>query len=96
MNRGRHKNSERRRFIRLAKYHGALKPEKWNITITELNSIIEAQYEHCGFNNLHVFETDSWSTSRRAAGGFVWDNTVQTWSYWNTLLRKIYHNTRVK
>ena len=28
MNRGRHKNSERSKVIRLARYHGALKPEK--------------------------------------------------------------------
>ena len=93
MNRGRHKNSERKRVIRLAKQHGALKPEKWNITIEQLNSIIEAQYSNCGFNDLHIFETKNWSTSNRFAGGFIWDDTDYPWSYWNTLLFKIYIDT---
>lgn len=96
MNRGRHKNSERKKVINLAKSKGALYPEKWDITITELNSIIETQYNYCKFNNLHVFETDNWATTRKAAGGFVWNDTAHPWSYWDKLLRKIYKNTRAK
>lgn len=93
MNRGRHKNSERSKVIQLARYHGALKPEKWNITIKQLSSIIEAQYNNCGFNNLHIFETKHWSSSNRTVGGFIWDTTKYPWSYWNTLLQKIYKDT---
>lgn len=93
MNRGRHRNSERSKIIRLARYHGALKAEKWHITMEQLNSIIEAQYNNCGFNDLHIFETKQWSTANRTIGGFRWDDTNHPWIYWNTLLEKIYTDT---
>lgn len=93
MNRGRHKNSERKKVINLAKSKGALYPEKWNISLTDLNNIINTQFNNCNFNNLHVFETSDWSTTNIKRGGFYWYRTNHSWEYWNKLLYKIYQNT---
>lgn len=93
MNRGRHKNSERKKVIKLAKSKGALYPEKWNISLADLNNIIEAQYNNCKFNNLHLFETNNWSTTRKVEGGFYWGETSKSWLYWDNLLFKIFTNT---
>lgn len=93
MNRGRHKNSKRKKIIKLAKSKGALYPEKWNISLADLNNLIETQYNNCKFNNLHLFETTNWSSSRRTIGGFYWGGTLKSWSYWNNLLYNIFINT---
>ena len=91
MNRGRHK-STRKIFIKLAKSKGAHYPEKWDIPLKDLENLIKTQKDKCGFNDLHIFETDNWSTSKTSNGGFFWDSTVEGWTYWNQLLRRINTN----
>ena len=93
MNRGRHK-STRKIFIKLAKSKGAHYPEKWDISLKDLENLIKTQKDKCGFNDLHIFETDNWSTSKISNGGFVWDSTVERWAYWDILLRRINTNTK--
>lgn len=91
MNRGRHK-STKKIFIKLAKSKGAHYPEKWDIPLKDLKNLIKTQKDKCGFNDLHVFETSYWSTSKTLNGGFMWDSTTESWTYWNRLLSRVYTN----
>lgn len=95
MNRGRHK-STKKIFIKLAKSKGAHYPEKWDIPLKDLENLIKTQKEQCGFNNLHIFETSNWSTSKTSRGGFNWALTEEGWTYWNALLNRVYINTNMK
>lgn len=89
MNRGRHKKNK---IIKLLKENHALYPKLWNISLEDLNKLIDTQKKYCKFNDLHVFETGSWSTSLNYRGGFNWYNTEEGGLYWEKILRKVHNN----
>lgn len=89
MNRGRHKKNK---IIKLLKENNAHYPKLWNISLVDLNNLINTQKKYCGFNDLHVFETNIWATSLKHRGGFNWYDTKEGGLYWEKILRKIHAN----
>lgn len=89
MNRGRHKTSK---IIKLLRKHNVHYPKLWDISLEDLNKLINTQKKYCGFNDLHIFETRSWSTSLNYRGGFNWYDTKEGGLYWEKILRKVHNN----
>lgn len=71
MNRGRHKSSKTSEIVKLAGRYGAHYPAAWknNISYKNLIKLINTQKEKCGFNNLHIFETN-YNSNDITRGGF--------------------------
>lgn len=91
-NRGRHRKNKSL-IYKLAKKYGAKNPEKWHKAIKttkELENLIKTQYHFCKFNNLHVFETENYSTDNSTRGGFVWLITPEGHEYWKNFLTKLH------
>lgn len=89
MNRGRHKTNK---IIKLLKKNNAKYPKLWDISLEDLNNLINTQKKYCGFNDLHLFETNIWATSLKYKGGFSWYDTKEGGLYWEKILRKIHTN----
>lgn len=89
MNRGRHKTNK---IIKLLKKNNAQCPELWDISLEDLNNLINTQKKYCGFNDLHIFETHLWATSLQHRGGFNWYDTKEGSLYWEKIFHKIYTN----
>ena len=92
MNRGRHKSSKTNEIVKLAKQYGALYPVAWenNISYKTLINLINTQKKECGFNNLHIFETN-FASSDITKGGFNWDRTEEGFYFWQRVLYKVYY-----
>lgn len=93
MNRGRHKSNKTNEVIKLARRYGAYYSQAWknNISYENLIKLINTQKEKCGFNNLHLFETDDFSSCLLCSGGFSWNNTKEGFSFWQNTLCNLYH-----
>lgn len=91
MNRGRHKSSKSNEIIKLAKQYGAHYPEAWKNSISHENliNLINTQKEKCGFNDLHIFETN-YTTGNTTKGGFIWGNTEEGHTFWGKCLGNLY------
>lgn len=91
MNRGRHKSSKTNKVVKLAERYGAHYSAAWenNISYENLIKLINTQKEKCGFNNLHIFETN-YSSSNIIRGGFNWDATKEGYVFWNNCLSRLY------
>lgn len=92
-NRGRHKLNKTSKIVKLAKQHGAYYPAAWenNISYGSLIRLINTQKEKCGFNNLHLFETDNFANRCSSTGGFLWSDTTEGFSFWQNTLHGLYH-----
>ena len=92
MNRGRHKSSKTDKIVKLAKQYGAKYPAAWenNISYETLINLINTQKEKCGFNDLHIFETN-YTTGNTTKGGFIWDTTKEGNIFWSECLSHLYH-----
>jgi hypothetical protein len=93
MNRGRHKSNKTSEVIKLARQYGACYPEAWknNISYKNLIKLINTQKEKCGFNNLHIFETTDFSSTFLCSGGFLWNDTIEGFSFWQNTLHGLYY-----
>ena len=91
MNRGRHKSNKIDKTVKLAKQYGAQYPEAWKSSISYKNLIdlINTQKKECGFNNLHIFETN-FASSDITKGGFNWNRTEEGFYFWQKVLNKLY------
>lgn len=91
MNRGRHKSSKTSKIVKLAKQYGAHYPETWknSISYENLIKLIDVQKEKCGFNNLHIFETN-YTSADTTRGGFIWSSTKEGRTFWNICLSHLY------
>lgn len=92
MNRGRHKSNKTNEVIKLARRYGAHYPEAWknNISYKNLIKLIDVQKEKCGFNDLHIFETN-YTSADTTRGGFIWDSTKEGHTFWNNCLSYLYY-----
>lgn len=90
-NRGRHKSNKTSEVVKLAKQHGAHYPIAWknNISYEDLIKLIDTQKEKCGFNDLHIFETN-YSSSNTTRGGFIWSATKEGRLFWSDRLSYLY------
>lgn len=95
MNRGRHKSSKTSEVVKLAGRYGAHYPAAWenNISYENLIKLIDTQKEKCGFNNLHIFETN-YSSSDITRGGFNWYTTEEDYVFWSKCLSRLYNGIR--
>lgn len=89
MNRGRH--HQMNEIAKLAKKYGAKYPKAWSkgITYDVLVKLISTQQYFCKFNNLNIFERESFNTSVTAKGGFNWSWTPEGMKFWYTTLSKL-------
>lgn len=89
MNRGRH--HQMNEIAKLAKKYGAKYPKAWSkgITYDVLVKLISTQQYFCKFNNLNIFERESFNTSVTAKGGFNWSWTPEGMEFWYTTLSKL-------
>lgn len=90
-NRGRHKSNKTNEIVKLAKQYGAYYPEAWknNISYENLIKLIDTQKKECGFNDLHIFETN-YSSSNTTKGGFSWYKTKEGHIFWSNCLNPLY------
>ena len=96
MNRGRHKSNKISKISKLAEQHGAHYPAAWenNISYENLIKLINTQREKCGFNDLHIFETVNFSDCDTFNGGFSWNSTTESFSFWQHILCDLYYGIK--
>jgi len=91
MNRGRH-HYQMDEIVKLAKQYGAHYPKAWKNSISHENliNLINTQKEKCGFNDLHIFETN-FTSSDITKGGFNWGRTEEGFYFWQKVLERLYY-----
>ena len=96
MNRGRHKSSKTNEIVKLASQYGAHYPAAWKsgISYKNLIKLINTQKKICGFNNLHIFETNYTSCSF-IEGGFLWSDTEEGHRFWKIRLDNLYNKIQI-